>query len=363
MISRRKDEHVELALRGDVEGPLTTWLENVKFVHNALPEVSIDEVDTKTEFLGYELSAPLVIEAVTGGTELALEINRKLGSLASSLGIAIEVGSQRAMLMDPRLEDSYRIVRDAARDVPVIANIGGVQLAKLTAHDLDKLIRVIEADAISVHLNVAHEIAQPEGDRDFRGVLDAIKKVVEVVDVPVIVKEVGFGISMEVARALRRCGVKIIDVAGAGGTNWIKIERLRLRNCDDDSIHLELESWGIPTAASIVEARSGAPDAVIIASGGIRRGVDVAKCVALGADLVGVARPALLDAVLGTKNVETMIRNLRKVMALLGVRSIEELKNVPIVVNGGLASWICARSLAIRNRRAYISCSGDWMLR
>ncbi len=352
----RKDEHIEIALRNDVEGPLTNWLENVRFIHNAAPEVSLDEIDTRTKFLGYELSAPLIIEAVTGGSMQALEINRKLGLLASRLGIAIEVGSQRPMLVDPSLEQSYRVVRDVAKDVPVIANIGGTQLTTLSLEHLQRLVKVVEADALSIHLNVAHEMAQPEGDRSFKGVLEAVAKVVEMLDIPIIVKEVGFGMSMEVASALRRCGVKIIDVAGAGGTNWVRIERLRLRSGDDDSIHVELDDWGLPTAVSIVEARAGAPDATIIASGGIRKGLDVAKSIALGADIAGVARPALLDAVLGTRNVETMIKNLKVIMSLLGAKRVEDLKNVPIVVSGELASWICARGLALRNRRAYIPC-------
>ncbi|NPA96562.1 MAG: type 2 isopentenyl-diphosphate Delta-isomerase [Crenarchaeota archaeon] len=355
-ISTRKDEHLEIALRGDVEGPLSTWLECARFVHNALPEISIEDVDTSVEFLGRSLRAPLLIEAITGGSLKAKEVNERLARIAQELGIAIEVGSQRPMLLDPSLAESYKVVRRIAKDVPVIANIGGVQLAKIGVEGARKLAEEIEADAISIHLNPVHEIVQVEGDRDFRGVLDSIRSAVRELGLPVIVKEVGFGISREVAKLLSECGVHAIDVAGAGGTNWVRIEMLRRYSEGSDSIYFELADWGIPTAASIIEARSGAPSTIIIASGGIRRGVDIAVSIALGADIVGIARPALLDAVCGTRNVESMIRTLRSVMVLLGASSIKELASAPLVIMDKLAQWVCARKLGLRNKNAYVPC-------
>ena len=358
-ISRRKDEHLELALRDDVEGPLTTWFEYAKFVHNALPEVSLSEIDTSVEFLGKRIRAPIIIEAITGGSERAKEVNRRLAELASRHGIAIEVGSQRPMILDPSLAESYKVVRRIARDVPVIANIGGVQLTRMKLEEVEFIVSELEADALSIHLNPVHEIVQVEGDRDFRGVEEAIREVSKSLGIPVIVKEVGFGISREVAERMCRCGVYAIDVAGAGGTNWVRIEMLRGVKgfVEPPTLYLELVDWGIPTAASIVEARSGAPNTIIIASGGIRRSIDIALSIALGADLVGIARPALLDAECGTTRIRDLIQGFRKIMALLGTRNLRELANVPIVLMGPLAEWVCARGLGLRNCNAYICCA------
>ncbi len=360
-ISLRKDEHLEIAIQHDIEGPLTTWFEYVRFVHNALPEVAVEEVDTSVEFLGKKLSAPIMIEAITGGSEKAFEVNKRLAEIARELNIAIEVGSQRPMLIDSTLEDSYKIVRYVASEIPVIANIGGTQLRKISLEDVYRLIEVLEADALSIHLNPVHELVQVEGDRDFKGVIDAICSVAKDLGVPVIVKEVGFGISKEVAERLASCNVYAIDVAGAGGTNWVRIERIRVISeyIEPPTLYVELLDWGLPTAVSIVEARCGAPDKVVIASGGIRKSVEVALSIALGADLVGLARPALLDATCGTRFVHNIVKGLRKVMALLGAKSVKDLVHVPIVIMDKLAQWICARRLRLRNKNAYLYCGAS----
>ncbi len=358
----RKREHLEIALSRESQGPCSTWLEYVHPVHIALPELSIDDVDTRVKFLGYELRAPLIIEGMTGGSPQLEKVNAKLAELAQSMGIAIGVGSQRPMLKDPNLVRSYRVVREIARDVPVIANIGGVQLAKMRREEIENLVSSIEADALAVHLNPAQELVQPEGDRDFRGIVDGIRRALEVLSVPIIVKEVGTGLSMEVARTLYEIGVRIFDVAGAGGTNWIKIEWIRASRRGDDPLFVEVArnfmGWGIPTAVSVVEVRSAAPDAVIIASGGIRSGIDVLKSIALGADLAGIAWPALVAVMTGSRELDKIVYELRMAMLLTGSRTIEDVKRCSIVVYGRLAEWICARKLKLRNTRAYVSCMG-----
>ena len=358
--SERKDEHLELSLNDSIEGPNTTWLEHVHLIHNPLPELSLDDVNTKVRFLGKELRAPLIILGMTGGTEKAYNVNRELAKLANEFGIAIGVGSQRAMIEDRSVEYTYRVVREFASDVPVIANIGATQLVRYDIKDIEWIIEVLEADALAVHLNPAQELVQPEGDRDFRGVLNRLVQLRDVLSVPIIVKEVGSGIPREVAKVLYDVGIRYFDVGGAGGTNWIAIEMLRLqrRGLGDAKIAKNFLSWGLPTAVSVVEVRDAAPNATIIASGGIRTGIDVAKCIALGSDLAGFARPMLKALVTGNARefLKEVIVELRMTMLLVGAKDLEELKRVSIVILDKLAQWICARRLRIRNPRAYIPC-------
>ncbi len=358
----RKLDHLELSLSDRVEGPQTTWLEHVFLIHNALPELSMDQIDTKVYFLGKELRAPLVILGITGGTQKAYEVNRKLAELAQEFGIAIGVGSQRAMIENRELIYTYRVVRDVAREVPVIANIGAAQLARYDLRDIEWIVSALEADALAVHLNPAQELVQPEGDRDFRGVTDKLRQLMDILSVPIIVKEVGSGLSREVAKVLHDVGVKYFDVGGAGGTNWVAIEMIRLEKkglMKDVRVAETFLNWGLPTAVSIIEVRDGAPNAMVIASGGIRSGLDVAKCIALGSDLAGFARPVLKALSEGSARqfIEKVIRELRIAMMLVGAKTVEELKSVPIVVLDKLAQWVCARKLRLRNPRAYISCN------
>ena len=361
-ISVRKADHIDLALRNDFQGPLTTWLEHVRFLHVALPETSIDDVSIDIEFLGYRLKAPLIICGMTGGLTKALDINRKLAEIAEEYRLAIGVGSQRAMLLNRDTISTYRIVREVARNVPVIANIGGAQLTRLRKEELETIIESIEANALAIHLNPAQELAQLEGDRDFKGIVSSIKKVLEWIQIPIIIKEVGMGLSKEVVKILYDIGVKFFDVAGAGGTNWVAIEIARLLSikrydlAETAKVFIE---WGIPTAASIIETRDAAPQAYVIGSGGIRSGLDVAKAIALGADIAGMAQPFLKAVFSGQEKefITKVINQLKIAMVLTGSKSIEELKNAPIVILNELAQWICARKLKLRNKRAFTTCS------
>ena len=351
----RKLEHLEIALSvsEDKEG---TWLGYARFVHMALPETCIDCIDTSVRFLGYTLSAPIIIEAMTGGTSLSRKVNEYLAKLAEKHRIAMGVGSQRLQLAGG-LVDSYRVVREIARDVPVIANIGFAQLRKMRLEDVETLISSIEASALAIHLNPLHELLQPEGDKDFRGVADKIRELIDELSVPIIVKEVGFGLSKEVVEELHRLGVEIFDVAGYGGTNWalIELERARRRGLRDLAVTARtFIEWGIPTAPSIIEARHVSDSITVIASGGLRTGLDIAKAIALGADLGGMARPFLEAFVERYDPVPRIVYELRIAMLLTRCHSIEELKRAPIVLLGKLAEWVRSRGLRLRNPNAYI---------
>lgn len=348
-VNLRKDEHIDICLGRPVEArKVKTLLDDVILVHKALPEFDADDVDTTVEFLGHEFSAPLIISAMTGGTERGKAINAALAEAAERLGIGIVVGSQRAALENPAVADTFSIVREKAPTAFVAANIGCQQLVGDPAGVARKCVEMIEADALTIHLNPLQECVQPGGEPKYAGCLEAIKEVCRSLDMPVIVKETGAGISREVARMLKKAGVSAIDVAGAGGTSWAAVEYYRAR--DDESMHVAevLWDWGIPTAASILECRGA--DLPIIASGGIRTGLDVAKAIALGADLAGMALPLLKpalenpDAVVRALNLAVSV--LRAVMFLTGSRSVAELKKADYVLVGELRQWAEWRSLS-----------------
>lgn len=356
-ISNRKEEHIVQALKPENQGPLSTHLEDVILIHQPLVEVSYDEVSLETEFLGYRLGAPIIISSMTGGTAMSYDINKKLASTAEKYKLAIGVGSQRAMIVNPDTTYTYRVVREEAPNVPVIANIGLAQLSKLSKQDIERIVEAIEADALAVHLNILQEIVQPEGDRDFRGSVKALEKIIEWINIPVIVKEVGTGISRECAELLKMIGVKIIDVAGAGGTNWVSIELSRIKDKKLVDTFNVFRYWGIPTAISIAEV-SSIDDITVIGSGGIRDGLDIAKAISLGSDIVGIAQPFLIHVIKNTVDdyVQSILTQLKVSMMLTGSKNIQELKNAKIVITGKLATWICARRLRLRNKYAYISC-------
>ncbi|MDK6028558.1 type 2 isopentenyl-diphosphate Delta-isomerase [Ignisphaera sp. 4213-co] len=359
-IENRKQEHIEMALTPNSQGPLTTLFEDVILIHNAIPNIAYDKVDTSTSFLGYKLGAPIIISGMTGGTEKAYEINRRLAELAEEFRIAIGVGSQRAMIENPSLAYTYKIVREVARSVPVIANIGFAQIKNLSMDQIESIVSIVEANALAIHLNPAQELVQIEGDRDFENVLESIEKILSRLSIPVIIKEIGNGLSKEVAEKLYVIGVKIFDVAGAGGTNWVRIELMRSLKSKTDVARVAeaFISWGIPTAASICEVRSVSQDIIVIGSGGIRSGVDIAKAISLGADLVAIAQPILKNVLMGKgkEYLNIIINQLKIAMSLVNVRNIDELKQSPMVITGKLAQWICARKLKLRNNYAYIYC-------
>ncbi len=336
MHSQRKSEHLRISLEEDVRfRSLTTGLERYHFIHRALPEISRDEIELATRLLGKELRAPLIISSMTGGTEEAAEINRNLARAAWAQGLGMGVGSQRAALEEPSLAYTYQ-VRDVAPDIVLLANLGAVQLNYgYGIEECRRAVEMIGADALIVHLNPLQEALQPEGNTDFAGLLAKIEAICRALEVPVVVKEVGWGISEEVARLLAEAGAAAIDVVGAGGTSWSEVEMRRAGSESGRRIAESFADWGIPTAESIQMARRGAPGTTIIASGGIRTGVDVAKAIALGADAAGMAAPFLKPATVSAEAVGEKIREvleeLRTATFCVGAGNLQELKSVPLL--------------------------------
>jgi isopentenyl-diphosphate delta-isomerase len=328
-ISRRKSEHVKIALEKPVGfRKKTTGFEDYDFIHCALPEMDFEEVDTKIEFLGKTLSFPLMISAVTGGFKGALSINQSLAEACKTAGIALGVGSQRQSFENSDHLESFRIVRKTAPESVILANIGACQIRKITdPAPFQKLIDLIDADGLVIHLNPLQEILQPEGDNRFRGVLEGIRGLVRKLTVPVIVKEIGCGISKKVAEKLTRAGVSYIDLAGAGGTSWAGIESYRVR---PNKKALKFWDWGIPTASSLEMVR-GIRGSKFIASGGICDGITMAKALSLGADLCGSALPLL--KVLAEKKIAGLVseieswrEELKTILFLTGCRTIADLR-------------------------------------
>jgi isopentenyl-diphosphate delta-isomerase len=301
----RKSEHIDIVLGSDVAAKgVTTGFERFAFEHCALPELSLDDIDISTEILGKKLRAPFLISSMTGGAAPARDINLKLAGAAQALGIAMGLGSQRAGLERRDLADTYR-VRSVAPDILLFANIGAVQLNYgYGVDEARRAVEMIEADALFLHLNALQEAVQPEGDRDWRGLLIKIEQVVAGVSVPVVVKEVGNGISASVAKALADAGVAAIDVAGAGGTSWSEVEAYRQTDPIRQRVAHSFAGWGIPTAAALIDVGKAVPGLPVFASGGLRSGVDAAKAIRLGAALCGTAAPMLGSA---TETVEPVL--------------------------------------------------------
>lgn len=334
-IATRKSDHIDIVLTQDVGfGRLSTGFSAVHFVHNALPELRLEDIDLATEFAGRSLKAPLLISSMTGGPAKAETINRHLAEAANALGIALAIGSQRIALEEQGAGGMTRALRAAAPNVPLIGNIGAAQLLGPAGVDrARRAIDMIGADALYVHLNPLQEAVQDGGDTDWRGILGAIVSLVEV-GVPVVVKEVGFGLSADVISRLSEAGVTAFDVAGAGGTNWARVEAGRHDGLLADVAQAFTE-WGIPTARAIADARAAAPDATIIGSGGIKDGVEAAKAIRLGADLIGQAAAVLGPALESTDAViihfEKLINTLRVACFVTGSRSISALRRAPLL--------------------------------
>ncbi|TXT55356.1 MAG: Isopentenyl-diphosphate delta-isomerase [Candidatus Thorarchaeota archaeon] len=338
LTKRRKIEHIEICLDEDVQCRRSTMFEDIKLLHNALPEINKDTIDLTTNFFGLRADYPIVIAAMTGGHPETYKINQRLAEAAEELKIPIGVGSQRSGLENPDLADTFKVVRDCAPTVPVIANIGATHV-NLAA----EAVSMVEADILAIHLNPLQEAIQPEGDCNSIGVIDNIAQIVDIVDVPVICKETGAGISGEVAKALENVGVVGVDVGGVGGTSWAAVEYYRALK-EDDAIKAQmgLEFWdfGIPTALSVIMV-SDATDLDIIATGGIRTGLDVSKALSLGAISAGVAHPFLYPATRGRTEdvvgeISKFIEGLRTAMYLTGCDSIEKLQIRPLIIGGKL---------------------------
>ena len=333
---RRKADHIRINLEEDVTfNKLTTGLENYFFMHQALPEIDLAAVDTATTLFTKPLTTPLLISSMTGGTAEAGEINRILAEAAQEVGIAMGLGSQRAAIEDSSLASSYH-VRRVAPDILLFANIGAVQLNY--SYGLSHCLRAVEmceADALILHFNALQEAVQPEGDGNFANLLSKVAQICRDLPVPVIAKEVGWGFAEETARQLANAGVAAIDVAGAGGTSWSQVEMHRAPTAQDARVAEAFIDWGIPTADSIQYCRRAAPNLPIIASGGIGNGIDVAKCIALGANLVGFAgdflRAADQNGVAGViEMAETITDELRIAMFCAGAEDLPILSQTPL---------------------------------
>lgn len=338
----RKADHLDLAANGDVGFRKTHLLECVELLHDALPELDFDEIDLGCSLVGKSLRAPIVIAAMTGGTERARHINLALGEVAEELGIGIGLGSQRAMHLMPRVAQSFQI-RSVAPTALLLGNIGAVQACQMHRDELVGLVGSVGADALCIHLNPAMELIQAEGDRRFRGVLANIERLVADFPVPIIVKETGCGISRAVARRLRAIGVRHVDVSGAGGTSWIAVEAERA-SAHRRSIGDNFREWGIPTAAAVAHCADIGFESVV-ATGGMATGLDAARAIAVGAGAIGIARPVLVALEQGGKAAvrDYLLRvqeELRIAMLLCGARDLDALRRAPRMIRPPLADWI-----------------------
>lgn len=342
-IARRKADHIEVAASGEADFRRSTLLEEVHLVHQSLPELHTDDIDLSIDLAGRTLAAPVVVTGMTGGTAEAAAINRDLARAAQHCNVAFGLGSQRAMAEHPELDYTFQ-VRDVAPDVFLIGNIGAVQAAAMGASEVARLADRVGADAMAVHLNPAQEMIQHGGDRDFRGCADAIAELVRTLGRPVIAKETGCGVSRQAAARLRDAGVAAIDVSGAGGTSWVAVEARRAAAGSAAAERgLELWDWGIPTAVAVASCvAEGVP---VIASGGLRSGLDVCRAIALGAVAGGMAAPVLRAQRAGGEAgaralLERLVESIRAVTLLCGARATRELATAPRHIGGELGAWL-----------------------
>lgn len=328
----RKREHIKFFLESS--SMKSNLFEDIYLKHNALPELNLGQIDTSCMFLGKRVDFPIMINAITGGTKFSREINEELSKLAKHFNIPMAVGSQTIALHNKNSRDSFKIVREiVGEEGIVLSNVS----ANSSLEEVMDAIEMIKADGIQLHLNVAQELAMEEGDRNFEGILENIKYIVENVKTPIIVKEVGFGISKEVAKELYNVGVKYIDISGAGGTNFIEIEDLRNQKIDFSDLY----DWGIPTALSLLECRELEEDLNIIASGGIKNSQDIVKSLVLGASMIGLSGEILRCLLEGgyeiaSKYIEGVLYKTKMLMLLLGKKNIKELKNTHFKIKGEL---------------------------
>lgn len=334
----RKAEHIRLALDARTQGD-RSYFDDWTFGHEALPELDLAEIDTSIDFLGKRLRAPLLVSCMTGGTDEATPINRRLAEAAERTGVAVGVGSQRKTVEEGTHAASFE-VREAAPSVPLLANLGAVQLNYgFGLAECREAVEMIGADALALHLNPLQEAIQPEGQTDFSGLLAKLAQIAAGLPVPVIAKEIGCGLSAATARALAGAGIRILDTAGVGGTSWARIEG---RRAGDVALGELFAGWGIPTPDSILQVAS-VPGVTVIGSGGLRNGLDVAKALALGADLTGMAYPFLRPATESTdavvRAVERIVHELRVAMFCVGARNVAALQRIPIRRASGVPNF------------------------
>lgn len=355
-VSARKLDHLVITAFYDVRHEATTLLEEVTLIPKTLPEASLDAVDTSITLFGKRLRAPVIVSGMTGGHEIAKRVNAAIARAVEELGLGMGVGSQRAMLRDPSLVDTYAIARREAPNAVIIANIGAAQLRNLALSDVEKLVEALEADALAVHLNAPQEVFQPEGDRDFTRIVEVIARLVEALDVPIVVKETGHSIDPGSVATLAALGVEYVDVSGAGGTSWVRVEELRARNKGEkmlaDGARL-YRSWGLPTAIAVAAARWAAPGICVLAGGGVWDGLSALKALALGADAVTIALPVFKAFVeKGFEGVREYLASyvdaLRRGMLLIGARSLRDVYTARIMLGERLAHSLEALGVDVR---------------
>ena len=329
-IEKRKIDHIKINLERNVHSSLTTGLEKFHFIHEALPELSLDQIDASVNLFGKKLNAPVLISSMTGGTKEAEQINKRLAEAAQEIGVAMGIGSQRAAIEHPEHTSTFAITRKVAPDILLFANLGAVQLNY--GYGVDECRRVVDmirADALILHLNSLQEAFQHSGDTNFSGLARKIEEVCKMLEVPVIAKEVGWGISERTARMLADCGVSAIDVAGAGGTSWSQVEMHRAPDEFTRELASKFVDWGISTTESIQNVKRADPEMHIFASGGLKDGLDVAKCIALGATLGGMAGQFLKAAAISKKKTVEMImltkRQIEIIMFATGTAGLSQL--------------------------------------
>ncbi|HDQ73368.1 MAG TPA: type 2 isopentenyl-diphosphate Delta-isomerase [Chloroflexi bacterium] len=336
MHQQRKSDHIRINLNEDIDGKnIDPGFDQYRFTHCALPGFNLEDVDTSLAFLGKRLAAPLLISSMTGGTSEARILNLRLAKAAQAAGIGLGVGSQRAAIEDPSLVDTYQ-VRHVAPDILLMANLGAVQLNYGYGPDeCRRAVEMIEADALILHLNPLQEALQPEGNTRFAGLLSKIEAVCRALETPVVVKEVGWGVSDDVARQLLDAGVAVLDIAGAGGSSWSQVEMHRARTDHQRRVAAAFADWGIPTVESLQMLRRCIPTLPIIASGGIRDGIQMAKAIALGATICGIAGPFLHAAIISTEAVNDLIAvlvsQMRVAMFSAGLVDLQSLRHTSLV--------------------------------
>jgi isopentenyl-diphosphate delta-isomerase len=350
---KRKADHIIKCLNEPVQAKqATTGFEDIHFIHKALPEINKEKINLTTYFLGHKFNAPLMIGAMTGGTEEAGKINSNIAEAVEKLGLGMGVGSQRAAIEHPKLAKTFSVARKKAPTAFIMANIGGVQLVHgYGIKEIKKAVEMIGADALAIHLNALQEAVQPEGQTNFTGILRRIAEITDEVEVPVVVKETGSGIGSEEAKLLEDAGARAIDIAGTGGTSFAAVEHHRTEKGKDQSLGEIFWDWGIPTAASLAEATQSVKIPVI-ASGGIRDGFGIAKALALNASMASLSHPILQTANKGVEETQKLLLNLaeelKNVMFLLGAERTENLARTPLVITGKTREWLKARGFDIR---------------